>query len=228
MRIIFSLIGYLCVATVISATVGLAYMWNSERMDDEKVFRMFAILYDIDVDQVAQDDDETAQELDAPPEEASSKDTQLQREVVMRDFEVQLSTLKTSRQEFDYYYQRIRTATDRFDRLAVDLEKRLTEEGELSTKESVDKVVRDLMAIDPKIAKDLLRRTLSQEEGVKDVILLMNAMQPRKLANILKQFRTPEELDDLHMIHQVQMNGGPRKSVLDDAMQEIQTMKQGR
>jgi len=226
MRALTLLIGYLATATVLSATLGFAYLWQTQRLDDEKVFRIMALMHDVDIDGLAEE--EVSDESEVPSEEPSMDDIQRYRAIADRNFEVKQDALKRGRQEFEKALRDIEEEKRRFKELTDKLEAELQREGELSSKEAVAKVVRDLELIKPEYAKGLLLRTLKQPDGMKDVILLMNAMSTSKLKKILAVFRTEEELDDLHEIHLTMLNGGAGKGVLEEALRQLKGLKGGR
>lgn len=226
MRLLAALIGYVCTATVITACLCVGYLWREDRLTDEKMFRIVAILHDIDIDKLAKEE-ETEEQAEAPPQETSLGDVERTREILARDFEVKQEQLTRGRQVFDYSYSRLREEMARFDQLAGDLDRRLREEGESARKLSVSRVVRDLELLGPTEAKNLLRATLAEPDGVENVITLMNTMSGSKLKKILSQFQTQEELDDLHAIHRLMMQGGPQKEVLDRALEELSQLQNG-
>ena len=225
MRMLTIAIGYVATATMLSAALGFAYLWQTQRLDDEKVFRIVALMHDVDIDGMAEE--EATDESETPAEEPSLDDIQRYRAISDRNFEVKQDALKRGRQEFEKALRDIEEEKRRFKELTDKLEAELEREGELSNKESVSKVVRDLELVKPDIAKGLLLRTLKQPDGMKDVILLMNAMSTSKLKKILTTFRTDEELDDLHEIHLTMLNGGTGKGVLEEALRQLKGLKGG-
>jgi hypothetical protein len=52
-RFLFALIGYLATATVITLALGVGYLWQTERLSDDKMFRMIALLQGVDLEQIA-------------------------------------------------------------------------------------------------------------------------------------------------------------------------------
>lgn len=220
MRMLGLLIGYVSTATMMSLAIGLAYLWKTDRLDDEKTFRIVALLHDVDVDKLAET--EQPDEAVTPNEEPSLDDMQRYREVMARNFEVKQNALRRGRQEYDYSYERLKEENSRFTELAQDLEQQLEKEVQLSSEKAVSNVVRDLEMVKPETAKELLRRTLNEsKDGMKDTILLINAMSTGKLKKLLQAFKTEEELDDLHRIHQTQLVGGPQQAMMSQALEEL-------
>jgi hypothetical protein len=222
LRILFSLIGYVATATVITLALGLAYLWNAERLSDENMFRLIALLQGVDLEQIAAA--EKGSEGEVPPEEPSVDDLVGQQQVLDRNYEVKLLALQRGRQEFDYQLQQLNTQRERFEALARDWDTKLKQQDELTTQENLAKVISDLEQVKPATAKDLLMRWIS-EDRLDDVILLLGRMSETKKGKILKSFSTPEELDKLHEIHRLLIDSGENKENLEQAQGELDSLK---
>ena len=227
MRILLALIGYLSTATVIAASLGLGYLWQSERLSDEKMFRIVALLQDVDVDGIAAE--KVALETEAPPEEPSMAQIERVREIAMRNFEAKQNSLKRRSGEVKHLLSQLSEARERFDAMARELDDRIRRESELSSQESISSIVRDLKSVKPEEAKLLLLRIIDgagpdpdqRTAALGQVIRLMNAMPTTTLKNILKKFKTQDELNQLHEIHSLQLDGGPQKEVFDEALSRL-------
>jgi predicted phage-related endonuclease len=222
LRYLFALIGYLATATVISLALGLAYLWHTDRLSDERIFRITALLQGIDLEQIAAIEQKSEGEV--PPEEPSADDIAGQQQLLDRNYEVKLLSLQRGRQEFDSRLQQLKTQSERFDRQARDWETKLKQQGELSTQENLAKVVSDLEQVKPTTAKDLVMRWIN-EDRMDDVILLLGRMSETKKGKILKAFSTPEELDKLHEIHRRLIEGSENKEQLKQAQSELDSLK---
>jgi hypothetical protein len=206
---------------VITMALGVAYLWKSDQLTDEKLFRITAILQGVDLQQIAEA--EKGAEGETPTEEPSVDDIAGQQQVIDRNYEVKLLSLQRGRQEFDERLQQLKVQSERFDRQARDWEAKLKQQGELTTQENLTKVVSDLEQVKPVTAKDLLMRWI-QEERMQDVILLLGRMSETKKAKILKSFTTPDELDKLHEIHRLLLDNDEQEK-LKQAEAELNTLK---
>jgi hypothetical protein len=222
LRYLFALIGYLATATVITMGLGLVYLWRTDRLSDERIFRITALLQGVDLEQIAAAEKTTEGEV--PREEPSVDDVVGQQQVQDRNYEVKLLTLQRGRQEFDSRLQQLKTQSERFDRQAREWETKLKQEGELSTQENIAKVVSDLEQVKPTTAKDLLMRWCS-EDRMDDVILLLGKMSETKKGKILKSFATPDELDKLHEIHRRLIDSKENEDQLQQAQNELESLK---
>lgn len=216
-NLLFALIAYVCVATVITLSLGIGYMWHTDKLNDDKVFRLVALLQDVDLQQISKS--HTAADDTVPPEEPSLDEMMKYRKIQDRNWEVKLLALQQGRQEYDHRLQELKVRTDRYDRLAQDWQNKLKKQEELTTQENLAKVVTQIEQIKPDKGKALLMLWLD-EGRIDDAILLMSKMTDSKLRNILKTFETDQELSQLHEIHKRIISGGGSKQ-LQNAIDDV-------
>ena len=51
--LLFGLIAYVCVATVITLALIIGYLWHTDQLNDDKMFRLMAVMQDVDLQQIA-------------------------------------------------------------------------------------------------------------------------------------------------------------------------------
>ncbi|MEX2308483.1 MAG: hypothetical protein WD738_12860 [Pirellulales bacterium] len=222
-KILLVLVTYVCIATVITLAGGLGYLWHTDRLDDEKVFRIMALLHDIDLNQISEAHRKGGAEV--PPEEPSLTEVSHRQQVLDRNHEVKLLALQAGRQEYQHWFQQLKEQADRNHRQAQELQDKLKQQEQLTTQENVAEVVSQLEQLKPDKGKELLMRWID-EGRMDDAILLMSRMTETKLSKILKSFETEKELDKLHEIHQRIMGRGAGTSQLQKALGELGS-KQG-
>lgn len=228
MRLLLALIGYVSCATVVAAALGVGFLWQTDRLNDEKVFRVVALIHDVDIDGVASESEEDEAEI--PSEEPSRVEIKHLREIALRNLEAKENALSSGQDEFKHLRGQLTEARERIDGMARELEDRIRRESELASQESVTSVVRDLRSVKPEVAKSLLLKRLNdagadpdeKAKAMSDVIRLMTALPTNTLTNILKRFATPDELKQLHEIHSLLLDGGPQKAVYDGALRQLQ------
>ncbi len=216
--IVLGLIAYVCVATVITLALVIGYLWHTDQLNGEKVFRIVAMLQDIDLQQLAAEPQKKGDEV--PPVEPSLNEVMHHQQVQDRNFEVKLLALKRGKQEYDASLHDLNEKIDRYDRLVQDIQSRLHQQQELTTQQNVGKVVSQLEQVTPEVAKDSLMKWID-EDRMDDAILLMSRMSENKLAKILKTFQTEKELSKLHEIHRRIMSGGAETSKIEKALGEL-------
>ena len=224
-RMLLALIGYAATATVITLALGAGYLWHTDRLTDDKTFRIIAILQGIDLQQLAETRRKSAEET--PAEEPSMEARLAQQQVLDRNFEVKLLALQRGRQEYDHRLEQLKEQTERYDRLAKDWEDKFKQEEQLATQENMAKVVNDLEQVKPAIAKDLLMRWI-QEDRMSAVITLLGKMSETKKAKILKSFTTPDELDKLHEIHRLLLESTDTEDKVNQALGDLQSLSQAK
>src|SRR5262245_39050629 len=90
--LLFGLIAYLCVATVITLALIIAYLWHKEQLTNDKVFRLMAVMQDVDLQAIAKADQKSPN--DVPPAENSLTEVMHQQQVQDRNFEVKQLALQ--------------------------------------------------------------------------------------------------------------------------------------
>src|SRR3954454_3397 len=89
--LLLGLIAYVCVATVITLALVLGYFWHNDQLNGEKVFRIVALLQDVDVQQAGASQEKKGGGV--PPEEPSLNEVLHHQQVQDRNFEVKLLAL---------------------------------------------------------------------------------------------------------------------------------------
>jgi hypothetical protein len=78
-RVLFPLVGFFSTATVVTGVACYGYLRHTQILDDDKMFRIVALLNDVDLQKIA--DQQKVKEPDVPPEENSYKQVQDQLQV---------------------------------------------------------------------------------------------------------------------------------------------------
>lgn len=228
MRLILALIGHAAVATVLSAALGVGYLWQTERLTDERMFRIVAILHGVEL-RHGDEPSEKAPRSEVPDEEPSLDDSRRLRELALRDHEARQVSLQRAKIEFDHSLTQMVEQRDRIDEMASEIKERLQEVSADTATEGVKNVVRDLKVAKPDKGKELLLRILSRggadpearQKALDEVVQLINAMPIDTWMDILNRFESAAELDQLHEIQAEQLDGGAKKRVLEEALREI-------
>jgi hypothetical protein len=220
--LLLGLIAYVCVATVITLALVIGYFWHNDQLNGEKVFRIVALLQDVDLQQLSASEQKKAGD-NVPPEEPSLNEVLHHQQVQDRNFEVKLLALTRGKQDYDVSLKNLNEQITRYDRMVQDTQSRLRQQQELTTQQNVAKVVSQLEQVKPDVGKDSLMKFI-EEDRMDDAILLMSKMSESKLKNILKTFQTPQELSKLHDIHRRIITGGPDSANLKKAIGELKAL----
>ena len=227
MRFLLALIGYFTTATVITAASLIGYLWQTERLTDERMFQIVAVLHGVDIGGDMESSDENAFD-ETPPEEPSLVEEERLREIALRNQEVRLASLERGRVEFDHALEQLASQTDRFNNLAEELQQRLEQETAENAEEGVRTVVRDIKEASPELGKELLLRVLEngttaeeKQRALADTIRLIRAMPLATWSEIVNTIDGEEEISQLHRIHMEELEGGAKRRVLDDAIRQL-------
>ena len=218
-RILLPLVGYLCVATVITALLGYGYLRSNGKLDDEQLFRIVALLHGIDLEKFAQQDQTNQDNI--PPEETSYAQRQMQRDILMRQFEAKQEDLRRNLDGFNYQLRQVNDATIRYEAVRQDVKNFLQEQKTRILKEGPASVRAQLEKLDPKKQAKPLILDMVEEGRMDDVILLLGGMKTRNREAILKTFISEKELDTLHEIQSRMMSGEPAKPKIDEAIETL-------
>jgi len=220
--LLLGLIAYVCVATVITLALLIGYFLHTDQLNGDKMFRIVALLQDVDLQQVSATQQKKAG-ADVPPEEPSLNEVLHHQQVQDRNFEVKLLALTRGKQDYDISLKNLNEQITRYDRMVQDTQGRLNQQQELTTQQNVAKVVSQLEQVKPDVGKDSLMKFI-EEDRMDDAILLMNKMSESKLRSILKTFQTPQELSKLHDIHRRIISGGADSANLKKAINELNAL----
>jgi hypothetical protein len=219
--LLMSLIAYFCVATVITIALIVGYLRHTEQLTNDKMFRLVAVMQDVDLQQIAKNAEKDPNEV--PPEEPSLGELQHRQQVQDRNYEVKQLALQRGKQAFEASYQQLVEQTARYDRIAKDWQSRLKQEQELTSQQNLARVVNQLEQVSPDVGKKQLMMWI-EEQKMDDAILLMSQMSENKLSKILKTFETPEELKQLHEIHQRILSSSVANETLQKALEELDAL----
>jgi flagellar motility protein MotE (MotC chaperone) len=221
-RILFPLIGYVCVATVISIAAGYGYLRHTEVLDDQRMFRIVSLLHGIDLDEIAKTYEGRPE--DVPPEELSHDQQQEQIQVASLHLQAKQDDLEKVIEEFTSRFEQLNIKIARYNNLRNEVETFLNQERDKALDSGIVAVINQLKNLSAsKQAKPIIVDMIT-DDRMDDVIRILNGMPPRNSDNILKAFTTEKELKILYDLEKRMMGGDPEKSFVDSKMDEL---KQG-
>jgi hypothetical protein len=220
--LLLPLVGYACVATVISAALGYGYLRKSGKLDDEKLFKVVALLQDVDLEEIAHQSQ--SQGATVPGEEPSYDEQRRLAQTKMLHFDAKQEQLGVSLTNFDYQLKQLNASIENYARLKADVAKYLDEQGQLVLREAMQDVREQMEALPPRQAKPILISYIT-DNHVDDVIMLLGSMKPKSQANILKTFTTEQDLDMLYKIQRKMLAGEPVKPFIDAKVSELEQLQ---
>ena len=216
-----SLVAATCVATVIAAAVLIAFYAHSWKVDRERFVQAMAILQGKNPESL----------LPPPPPKKEHDAEQPAYEQFLtvqglkaRDLEQREMTMRANIRQFQEELDKIAAERKRVQSVRDDLQAKL---DELSTGESAkgtDNVLQTLQTLKPKQAKELLSQRL--EKGDIDVVVkLLSGMTDNKRANIIAEFKTATEMEQIGEVLNRIRQGQPAAEMLDDTGKKLQPPK---
>jgi hypothetical protein len=218
-RILFPLVGFFCTATVLTGVASYGYLRNMGILDDEKLFRIVALLNDVDLEKIS--DQHSDKEADVPPEEMSHEQGQQLMQVAALHLQSKKDDLDKQLEQFQAKLQEMTAENNRYQGFKREVElylEKVKEEAEDSGLLAVRNQIQNL--IPKKQAKPILAGWI-KEEKTRQVIQLLNGMPAKKRTDILKTFDTPEDLEMLAKIQQQMLDGDPIKPFVEEQMQKL-------
>lgn len=218
-RILFPLIGFFSTATVVTGVACYGYLRHTQILDDDKMFRIVALLNDVDLDKIV--GQQAAKEPDVPPEEKSYAQGQDQLQVATLQLQSKRDDLNKQLAEFEAKFRQLNTENDRSQAFKNEVVLYLEKVKKEAEDNGLLAVRNQLQNLSPKKqAKPLLIRMI-KEERAKQVILLLNGMSAKKRSDILKTFDTPEDLEILSAIQEQMLDGDPIKPYVEEQLQKL-------
>src|SRR6476659_3669833 len=213
---LLGLIAYVCVATVITIALIVGYYWHTDQLNSDKMFRLMALLQDVDLQQINASHEKKSGD-DIPPQEPSLNEVMHRQHVQDRNYEAKQLALQRGKKAYDESFQKVQEKIDRYDRMVSDIQRNLKQQEDQTTQQNTATVVAQLEQVKPEVGKDAIMKWID-EQRMDDAIRLMSRMSENKRAKILKTFQTDKELSKLHEIHMRILSGGPEAAQLQKAL----------
>jgi len=223
-RIVFPLIAYLCVGTVITIAGGFGYLRFSDKLDDERMFQILSLLHGIDLEEIAEKYEEGQE--DVPPEGMSYDQQQQRVQLAILNRQGKRDDLKKLIDEFDSRFKKLNTASGHYENFKEEVRIYLEQRKAEAIDSGIVSVRGQLQNLNAKKqAKPLLKKMIDAGR-MDDVILLLNYMPKRNRTEILLSFDSEEEIDMIYEIEKQMIRGDPERSFVDGKLQELQQGKQ--
>jgi hypothetical protein len=218
-RILFPLIGFFSTATVLTGVACYGYLRHTQILDDDKMFRIVALLNDVDLDKIGEQ--QAVKEPDVPPEEKSYAQGQDQLQVATLQLQSKRDDLSKQLAEFEAKFRQLNTENDRSQAFKNEVVLYLEKVKKEAEDDGLLAVRNQLQNLNPKKQAKPLLKEMIKEERTKQVIQLLNGMSAKKRSDILKTFDTPEDLAILSAIQQQMLDGDPIKPYVEEQLQKL-------
>lgn len=223
LRMMIPLIGYVCVATVVTGALGFGYLRKSGKLNDETLYRIVALVHGVDLDEIEQAQEAVAAET--PPEEPSFAEQQQFAQAATIQFDAKQKQLASSLLEFDHQLKRLTSEANRYTMLGDSVKQELETQKQMVLNQQIIEVSKQIESMDPDTqAKPMLALRIEQDR-LDEVILLLNNMKPRSRTAILNTFTTEQDIENLYKVQRKMLEGGQAVEFINERLQELEQLK---
>lgn len=218
-RAAFFLLICLCVGTVFAQVIGVGYAVTTGALQRDNLVQIMAIIHGLDLEGMRRDAEE--KHFHAQPEQTSLDDIEMARALRVRHIELREQALADEARRLDLLRRQLQKDQTYFQTTKTAFEQYLAEfrEGALAQGLTDTQVLWENLK--PKQAKDQIK--LMYDEGdVDEVIIILRAMSPAKLAKIAAEFKTEDEPELLAEITRLIRDGAPTVDVADQTQTQLQ------
>ncbi|MEM8944642.1 MAG: hypothetical protein AAGD11_05605 [Planctomycetota bacterium] len=218
-RILFPLIGYFCVATVITLAAGYGFLRSNGLLDDESMFQIIALVHGVDLDEIAEANN--TDEQDVPPEEMSFEDHQTHLRMSTLHLQAKQNDIEKLIADFRAERNRLDNQIDNITKFRQEVEEYLNQKRAKATADGVAGVREHWKNLNPKKQTKQLLIQMIRDGQMDRVIELLNGLNPNTRKEILKTFDTEDDIQMLYQIEQQMLTGGPDANFIDGKLSEL-------
>lgn len=223
LRMLIPLVGYVCVATVVSAALGVGYLRRSGKLNDETLYRMVALVHGVDLEEIEHAQDQVLAET--PREEPSYAEQQMHAQAATIHFDAKRKQLADSLLEFDFQLERLTAETNKYAELGASVEQKLkSQKEELLTAQMIEVRKQIEMMTPDTQAKEILVLMI-RDQRIDEVILLLGSMKARSCQSIINTFDTKDDIDMLYLVQQKMLAGGPTVDLINERLKDLEQLK---
>jgi hypothetical protein len=214
-----------CGASFVVLSSGLAWLWTSGRLNEEKSHQILAIVYGVDLE--ALEAKYAPARRPAESEQPSFDDLIAQRLEKSMDLDLRETAFDKALLELRSLEADLRSQRDRFDARLREFEVRIAELRQETLNEGLANLQLKLEAIQPKQAKDLIMKMIEEpadenDDSLDAAVTILKNMSVEKSRKIIAEFETPEEIERLHEILGRIRLGRPAADILTEAQRELE------
>ena len=231
LSLIGSILTALCIATVISMGIGLGWLWLSGGLTSDKLFRVIAVINDVDLDEMRDELEESIRPEDK--DQVSHQQVVEARLAESLDLDLRETAMDKALGDLRRLQDRLSKEQRRYDQMKLSFDKRLAELEAGARDEGILALQRSLMAMQPKQAKDQIRMILEEQptpvgragkidKPMRAVVTVLKSMPVDKQKKIFGEFKTEEEAEQLHEILRQIRLGMPESDLYGNTRSQLQ------
>jgi hypothetical protein len=215
----------ICAASFVVAGGGLAWLWLSGRLNDEKSHQILAIVYGVDLQ--ALEAKHAPQRKPLESEQPSFHDVINRRLEKSIDLDLRETAFDKALLELRALEADLRAQRERFDARLREFEVRIAEFRSETLNDGLTNLQLKLEAIQPKQAKDLFMKMIEEpadenDDSLNAAVTILKNMPVEKSRKIIAEFKSPQEIEQLHEILSRIRQGRPAADILTEAQRNLE------
>lgn len=221
LRFIPFVLVYGCVGTVLALAVGATVLLTTGGVNRDKLFRMTAIIHDVDLE--AAEADRPWGPNDTDSEQPSYDELVRHRMAMSLDFDFREQAVERGLTELRTLHERVVTVRDEYNTMRTAFEQTLQAE-----REKVDEVenLQSLLGeMKPKQAKDQLL-IMIDDNAMPTAVAIIQSMPAEKRKKLFIEFKTDEELSTLADILTELRLHNPKSELLRETSERLREFDQ--
>jgi hypothetical protein len=217
--VLFGGLALLCIATTLTAMLGLAYAWTHGYLDKAKLNRMVEVARGEESPSTTA----TADKPKPPPqaeEQPSYDDIERSRGVKARDLELREQSVDSGLERIRFEQRKLTDERDRYALLKTSFEKVLKDrrnDAIIAGRENMRLIWEN---IKPKQAKEQILQMVDEGQQ-NEVVAIMATISITKRAKIIGEFKTEDEAKKLEEILKLVREGIPDVLPIDQTREEL-------
>jgi hypothetical protein len=217
-RLAVAIVVCFCVATCIAETILVGYVWNSGKLNRDKLVQMVAVAHGIDL---AQRREEPGPAPQPPPtEQVSLEEIARVRAIHVRQLELREQALKNAMDQIRFDQEKLADQRKRYKQQKEEFDSRLLAMEKDARSGGAADVAAIMEKIKAKQAKEQILKMLNDRE-IDAVVVLLAGMQDSKRAKIIGEFKTPDESEKLREVLRRIREGEPRASLAEKTQKQL-------
>ncbi len=216
--LLWTLIVYFCVATVISAVAVGSTLWFKGALTSDRIYRVLAALHGTDILLLHQQLEDNKAKLDSEQEPFEARQRAIQLKSL--DLDLREAAVDKGVANLTQLQQTLQTEQSRFVALTQSYEQRLKQLEQKEQASSLNELQRTLESMKPKQAKEQIIKMMDDNAMI-DVVALFRKMSNDKRKKILAEFKDVGDADRLYEILKNIREGEPLASEIKAARAKL-------
>lgn len=212
------LLAYTCVGTLLAQAIGLGYLWQTGKLNRDKLFRMMALVHDIQLEDAGS---ERGAGRASGNSQQSFDEIQKQRAIQFRQLELKQQFLDKGLEQVRFERIQLSEDKERHRRIKTAFEERMKALRDRTTVDGYANVRLIWENIQPKQATQQIMKMIEADE-IEDVVVILSDMPITKRAKIVKAFTTPEQIEAMDDILRLIRKGAPQSTLIDETRQRLE------